>query len=70
MVDRERLLASAGEKFEKKWDAGAIKSWFDVVTRDGIPHRGISPGDAIQRRQEVLDRVQRRAEECTFLGHI
>ena len=70
MVDRERLLARAHERFEKKWDTGAIKSWFDIVTRDGIPNRGIRPDDAIQRRGEVLDRVQRRAEDCTFLGHI
>jgi hypothetical protein len=70
MVDRERLLAAARERFEKKWDVGAIKSWFDTVTRDGIPDRGIPPGEAIQRRNEVLDRVQRRAEDCTFLGHI
>jgi hypothetical protein len=70
MVDGERLLARALEQAEKKWDTDSIRAWLDAVARDGIAAWGISPQEAIQRKREVLDRVQQRAEECTFLGHV
>ncbi len=70
MVDRERLMARVREQAEKRFDTESIGVWLSKLTKDGIPSRGISPAEAIKRKQEVLDLVQRRAEDCTFLGRI
>ncbi len=70
MVDRDRIMARVREQAEKTWDTESIAAWVRKVSTEGIPARGIDPKQAVQRKQEVLDRMQRRAEDCTFLGRI
>ncbi len=70
MFDRENLMARVREQAEKQWDVVPIKAWLDRVAKDGIPAKVVSAGEAVGRKQEVLDRVQHRAEDCTFLGRV
>jgi hypothetical protein len=70
MVDREKIMDRVREQAEKKWDTASIGLWVSKLAKDGIPAKGIEPQEAVRRKQEVLDNVQRRAEDCTFLGRI
>ncbi len=70
MVDREKIMAKVREQAEKRWDSDSIRAWLRRLSTDGMPAKGIDPREAIQKKPEVLDMVQLRAEECTFLGRI
>ncbi len=70
MVDRERLMSRVREQAEKKWDTASITAWVSRLARDGIPAKGIGAAEAVRRKPAVLDLVQQRAEDCTYLGRI
>ncbi len=70
MVDRERLQAKVREQAEKTWDVASITAWLNKVAEEGVPSKGISHHEAVGRKLEVLDLVQRQAEDCTFVGRI
>ncbi len=70
MVDRGKIMAEVREQAEKRWDSESIRAWLRRLSTDGIPAKGIDPQEAVQKKQKVLDLVQLRAEECTFLGRI
>ncbi len=70
LVDREKIMARVNEQAEKKRDTESIRAWVGRLSRDGIPARGIDSAEAVRRKPEVLDLVQRKAEDCTYLGRI
>ncbi len=70
MAQSEEVLARAQELAEKVWDNRSIEAWFKRLERDGIPRKTLDPKDILARKQEILDGIQRRAEDCTFLGHL
>jgi C_GCAxxG_C_C family probable redox protein len=51
----------------REWDLPAIKKRFDLLVETGIPKRPISREEAITHKQDILDRVQLRAEEYCYL---
>jgi C_GCAxxG_C_C family probable redox protein len=66
MGNAEELKARINELAERDWDLGALESRFNKLCQEGIsqkPRPQIDP----TRRQEILDRVQRRAEEYCYL---
>jgi hypothetical protein len=67
MVDTEALQARMKELKERDWDLEAIRARFDRLVQEGIPERQLSKQELASRREEILDRVQRRAEEYCFL---
>lgn len=69
MVDRAALEARLKEQVEKTWDQKSIESWFQKLTREGIPGKKLNPEEIIANKRQILDRVQRRGEECEFLSH-
>jgi C_GCAxxG_C_C family probable redox protein len=60
------LQARIQELAERDWDLTAIAARFDELCREGIPRKPLPQLDPT-RRQELLDRVQRRAEEYCYL---
>ena len=66
MEDVEALQARARELAERDWDLTAIAARFDALSREGIPRKQLPQPDPT-RREELLDRVQRRAEEYCYL---
>ena len=66
MGNAEALQARLHELAERDWDLAAIAARFDKLCRQGIPRKPLSQLDPT-RRQELLDRVQRRAEEYCYL---
>jgi hypothetical protein len=70
MVDREEIMDRVREQAEKKWDTESIGAWLSRLSKEGIPSSGISLQEAVRRKQEVLDGIQRRAEDCTYVSGI
>jgi C_GCAxxG_C_C family probable redox protein len=68
MADDQLLQAKLEELAERKWDLPAIESRCRIFAEHGISKRILS-GDAIAAgREQILDRVQRRAEEYNFFA--
>ena len=66
MGNAEALQARLHELAERDWDLAAIAARFDELRREGIPRKPLPQLDPTQR-EELLDRVQRRAEEYCYL---
>jgi C_GCAxxG_C_C family probable redox protein len=66
MENAEALQARVQELAEREWDLTAIAARFNKLSREGIPRKPFPRLDPT-RRQELLDRVQRRAEEYCYL---
>jgi len=69
MTDYATLKKRVQELAAKTWDAEAIKSWFSQLDKEGIPRKTLLRREIIARKEEILDRVQRKAEEAEFLSH-
>lgn len=51
----------------RDWDLPGIEASFRKLMKEGIPRNPVSREDMVLRKQEILDRVQRRAEEYCHL---
>ena len=69
MADYEALKKRVQELAEKAWAAPKIEAWFKKLMVEGIPKKTLLKEEIIARKQEILDRVQRKGEECEFLSH-
>ena len=69
MADYEALKAKAQALAEKKWDLPAIESRYRRLVSEGIPRKSLDRAEILARKQEILDRVQRRGEEYELLSH-
>ncbi len=66
MTDTEVLRARIQELAQRNWKLDAIQARFNKLCEEGIPRKSLPKVDPAQR-QEILDRVQRRAEEYCYL---
>ena len=69
MVDKKRLDKKIQELVDREWDAGTIQAWFDKLNEEGIPRKTLLREEIIANKEAILDRVQRKGEECEFLSH-
>ncbi len=69
MADYEALKKKVQELAEKTWDVEPIKAWFSKLDEEGIPKKTLLREEVIASKEEVLERVQRKGEECEFLCH-
>jgi C_GCAxxG_C_C family probable redox protein len=67
MVDYEALRKKVAELGERKWDEKAISARISELVAEGIPRKRLEPKDLAAHKEEILDRVQRRAEEYNFV---
>ena len=70
MMQTDELKARIEEQARKAWDTVSIGAWLKGLTTGGIPRKVLDFRHIADRRQAILDGVQVRAEECTFLGRI
>ena len=56
------------ELAERDWDAPAIQARVGKLLEGGISPRDIHPRDLLAHRQQILDRVQLRAEEYNWFA--
>ena len=69
MADYEALKKKVQELAGKTWDVEPIKAWFSKLDEEGIPRKTLLHKEIIASKEEVLERVQRKGEECEFLCH-
>jgi len=69
MADYEALKGKVRELAEKLWDTPAIEARFRKLAAQGIPRKKLKWDEILSNKRQILERVQRRAEEYEFLSH-
>jgi len=67
MADYEALRARVQELAERHWDVPALEARIRKLSKEGIPRKNLDPQEMRANRAQILDRVQRRAEEYNFI---
>jgi len=67
MADSRALKARADELGERQWEVAAIEARVRKLSAEGIPKKKLNPKEMLERKAEILDRVQRLAEEYNFI---
>ena len=67
MADHEALTAKVRELEERAWDVPAIEARFRKLEAEGIPGKTLNLDEILADKEQILDRVQRRAEEYNFI---
>jgi C_GCAxxG_C_C family probable redox protein len=68
MTDYEALKAKVQELAERDWDEPAIEARVRKLIENGIPRKDLDPQNLLANKQQILDRVQLRAEEYNFFA--
>ena len=67
MPDFETIRARAEKLRNRDWNLPEIKARFQKLCDHGIEKEGRPKQEIIQKKEEILDRVQRRGEEYCYL---
>lgn len=67
MSTKEILKEKVRELEEREWDVPAIEARFRTLEAEGISPKTLDREHILAHKQEILDRVQRRAEEYNFI---
>jgi C_GCAxxG_C_C family probable redox protein len=67
MADYEALKAKVQELAERAWDVEGIAERVRRLSAQGIPRKKLDPKELLAKKEEILERVQRRAEEYNFI---
>ena len=68
MADYETLKARVQELADREWDAPAIEARVKRLAAEGIPQKTLSRDELLANRGQILERVQRQAEEYNFIA--
>ena len=63
MADYEALKQKVDELAGRVWDVPAIEARVKKMVKEGIPRKKLNPKEMLANKQQILDRVQLRAEE-------
>ena len=69
MANVEQLKARLDDLVHRSWDAEAITARFERLAREGIPPNHLTAPDVVAHKQEILEGIERRAEEYEYLSH-
>ena len=67
MADYEALRTRVQELSERVWDVPAIEARIKKLSKEGIPKKKLNRDEIVANREQILDRVQQRAEEYNFI---
>jgi C_GCAxxG_C_C family probable redox protein len=67
MADYAALKEKVDELAERVWDIEGITARVNKMAREGIPKKKLDPKTMLANKEEILNRVQRRAEEYNFI---
>ena len=67
MTDYAALKKKVDELSARVWDEPAIEARIREMTAKGIPRKKLDPEDMLANKEQMLDRVQLRAEEYNFI---
>jgi C_GCAxxG_C_C family probable redox protein len=68
MADYEALKAKVQELSERDWDIPAIEARHKKLVAEGIPRKTLKREEILANKQEILERVQQRAEEYNYFA--
>jgi C_GCAxxG_C_C family probable redox protein len=68
MTDYKFLKTKVKELAERYWDMPGIEARVRKLFEDGIPRKDLDPQDLLANQQQILDRVQLRAEEYNLFA--
>ena len=68
MADYETLKAKVQELADRDWDVSTIAARVKKLVEEGIPKQNLDPQNLLANRQQILDRVQLRAEEYNLIA--
>lgn len=66
MPDYAALKKKVDELAEREWDVAAIEARIRKLAKEGIPKKKLDPKELLANKQQILNRVQLRAEENNF----
>ena len=67
MADYAALKKKVDELAERVWDVPALEARIKKLSAEGIPKKTLNPKEILANKEQILDRVQRRAEEYNFI---
>jgi hypothetical protein len=67
MTDYAALKKKVDELAERVWDIEGIKARVNKLVKQGIPKKKLDPKELLAKKNEILNRVQLRAEEYNFI---
>jgi C_GCAxxG_C_C family probable redox protein len=68
MADYGTLKARVQELAERDWNRPAIEARYKKMAKEGVPRKTLNRDETLANKQQILDRVQRRAEEYNLLA--
>jgi len=68
MTDYGTLKAKVQELAERTWDESVIEARCRKLLEFGIPTKDLDPQYLLENKQQILDRVQQRAEEYNWFA--
>ena len=68
MTDYAALKKKVDELAKRDWDLPAIEAGYRKLAAEGIPRKTLNRDEMLANKQQILDRVQQRAEEYNFLA--
>jgi hypothetical protein len=70
MVDKkEEYKGKVQELADRKWDFDAIRARYEKLVKGDIPKKKLNKEELLVKKEEILDRVQQRAEEYNVFAH-
>jgi len=68
MTDQETLNSKKVQELaDRDWDDEAIKARIKNLSENGIPQKKLDPQELLANKEEILDRVELRAEEYNYM---
>jgi C_GCAxxG_C_C family probable redox protein len=68
MADHVALRKKVDELAQRDWDMPAIEARYKKMATEGIPKRALNRDEVLANKQQILDRIQQRAEEYNLLA--
>ena len=67
MANYEALKARVQELAERDWDVAALEARIKKLAEEGITRKTLKRDEMLADKQQILDRVQQRAEEYNYV---
>jgi C_GCAxxG_C_C family probable redox protein len=67
MPDYAALKEKVDELAARAWDIPALEARIRKLSKEGIPKKKLNPEEILANKEQILDRVQLRAEEYNFM---
>ena len=67
MAETREIKSRVEELGARAWDVEGITARFRKLQKEGIPQKALDREEILANREQILDRVQQRAEEYNFI---